>query len=144
MENPKQTYKLTPERIAGLYNQEYLRQASKGEKFKSLDGGLQRAVIEEALLETEAMKLSRTYGEDAREKETAYFEKYLEFYAYQAAREPARFRERESDFLRIHISKASRDAAREIEIKDRAGRIDSFRAAQELSTVKNIIGTRQR
>lgn len=144
MENQKQTYNLTAEHIAGLHNQEYLRGASEGKKFKSLDGGLQRAVIEEALLETEAMKLSRTYGEDARKKETAYFEKYLEFYACQAAREPELFRKRDSEFLKIHFSKASRDAARGIEIKDRAKRIDSLHTGKTLSVIKTVSGSRQR
>ena len=57
MNDQNQSYKLTPEHISNLYNQEYLRDAIKCEKFKSLDGALQRAVIEEALIETEAMKL---------------------------------------------------------------------------------------
>ncbi len=144
MENQKQTYKLTPEHIADLYNQEYLRKTPESKKFKALDGGLQRAVIEEALLETEAMKLSRTYGEDARKNETAYFEKYIDLYAYQADREPERFRKRDSEFLRIHFSKASRDTAREIEITDRTRRIDSLRASKNLSTIKMISGIRQR
>ena len=134
----EEPYKLTPEHVANLYHQPYLRKAKKEKKFATLEHSLQRAVIETALLETEAMKLSRTYGEDARANETAYFEKYLEFYAHQAARDPDRFYERESRFLETHATQKSRDTAREVEIRDRARRIDAAQAGQEINKINLI------
>lgn len=124
MNDQNQSYKLTPEHISNLYNQEYLRDAIKCEKFKSLDGALQRAVIEEALIETEAMKLSTTYGEEARQKEAFYFSKYTEYYSYQAAADPKRFRDKDSRFLSTNVMKRERDSARALAITERARTID--------------------
>lgn len=131
-------YHLAPEHIDSLYRQEYLHTAQMSKKFLSLDGQLQRAIIEEALIETEAMKLSQTYGEDASRNEAAYFEKYTEFYAYQAAKEPAKFREKDSRFLTVNFTKKSRDSARAIAITSRARKIDAAKSGLNISRIKTI------
>ena len=132
------SYNLDPQHVAELYHQEYLRTAKKGNKFNSLDGALQRAVIEEALIETEAMKLSKAYGEDASKNEVAYFEKYSEFYAYQAAQNPNKFREKDSNFLKINFMKKDRDSARMSAIIKRAHQIDNFKSGIRTSQIKTV------
>lgn len=129
-------YRLNPEHVAGLYQQEYLRTAKMSDKFNSLDGALRRAVIEEALIETEAMKLSQTYGEAASKHEASYFEKYTEFYAYQAAENPNKFREKDSRFLSVNFMKKDRDSARATAIAERARRIDFFKSGLNISQIK--------
>lgn len=129
------TYHLNPEHVSGLYQQEYLHKARMSEKFNSLDGALCRAVIEEALIETEAMKLSQTYGEEASKNETGFYEKYTEFYAYQAAQNPDKFREKDSRFLSAHVMKKDRDLARAIAITERAQRIDFFKSGLNVTRI---------
>lgn len=136
MENNNNNYKLAPEHVAGLYSQAYLREAPQSDKFKSLDGALQRAVIEEALIETEAMKLSHTFGSDASGKEAFYFGKYAEFYSWQAAANPKLFREKDSRFLSAHVMKKDRDAARALAIIERARKIDFFKSGLNISRIK--------
>lgn len=133
-------YKLDEKHVADLYNQEYLRKAPLTEKFQSLDGALQRSVIEEALLQVEAHKLSNTFKEEVTGKEAAYFSKYREFYAYQAAKDPNKFREKDSKFLSLNWSKASRDSARKLDIIDRARSIDYLKGSSVMRQIQAIKG----
>ena len=74
-----------------IYHQEYIRTAHQsGKKYRSLNGAVQRAVVEKAMLRTEAYKFSR-YGqgelneltpEKRKERTEFIFQKYCTFYAY--------------------------------------------------------------
>lgn len=139
MEN-NNNYKLDEKHVANLYNQQYLREAPRTEKFESLDGALQRSVIEEALIQVEAHKLSSTYKDEVNGKEAAYFSKYREFYAYQAAKNPQEFREKDSKFLSQHWSKSSRDSARNIEITERARLIDGCKGSSVMRQIQAMKG----
>ena len=71
-----------------IYHQEYIRTAHQsGKKYRSLNGAVQRAVVEKAMLRTEAYKFSR-YGqgelngltpEKRKERTEFIFQKYCTF-----------------------------------------------------------------
>lgn len=118
------------EYFENLYQQKYLQTADKsGEKFNKMDGAVQRAIIEEAMLTTEAYKFSEKYGASMNEERAALiFQRYCEFYAYSDQRLHGRplkdLMNKDKKFRQNHPHHKDRVLARQIEIQERARRID--------------------
>lgn len=113
-----------------LYQQKYLQTADKsGKKFNSLDGAVQRAIIEQAMLNTEAYKFSKKYGENMTEERAALiFQHYCDFYAYSDRHLHGRplkdLIKKDKEFRLQNPNHKDRALARQIEIGERARRID--------------------
>ena len=122
-----------------IYHQEYIRTAHQsGKKYRSLNGAVQRAVVEKAMLRTEAYKFSR-YGqgelneltpEKRKERTEFIFQKYCTFYAYSD--ESRKYRRglqdiltEEQTFLYLHPMEKDRASARREKIRQMAQEIDA-------------------
>lgn len=127
------------EYFKNLPNQKYLRTAEQSSnKFKSHDGAAKRAIMEKAMLQTEAYKFSQkgkseTQNMSAQEREAHIefiFQKYCTFYAYSD--ETTKYRRglrdimnEHKDFYRTYITEESRALARQIRIRNLARDIDN-------------------
>lgn len=122
-----------------IYHQEYIRTAHQsGKKYRSLNGAVQRAVVEKAMLRTEAYKFSH-YGqgelneltpEKRKERTEFIFQKYCTFYAYSD--ESRKYRRglqdiltEEQTFLYLHPMEKDRASARREKIRQMAQEIDA-------------------
>lgn len=121
-----------------IYHQDYIKSDYKsGEKYRSHDGAAQRAIIEKAMLHTEAYKLSRRGQKemmalsenDKKNKVEFIFQKYCTFYAYSD--ESTKYRRglrdimnENKEFYQTYITEESRALARQIKIRTLANEID--------------------
>ncbi len=126
------------EYFKNLPNQKYLRTAEQSsKKFQSYDGAAKRAIMEKAMLHTEAYKFSQrgqseTKDMSAEEKEErmAYiFQKFCTFYAYSD--ESLKYRRGIRDIMNEHkafystyTTEESRAIARQIKVRNLANQID--------------------
>ena len=111
-----------------IYHQEYIRTAHQsGKKYRSLNGAVQRAVVEKAMLRTEAYKFSRYRQGELNGLTEFIFQKYCTFYAYSD--ESRKYRRglqdiltEEQTFLYLHPMEKDRASARREKIRQMAHR----------------------
>ena len=105
-----------------IYHQEYIRTAHQsGKKYRSLNGAVQRAVVEKAMLRTEAYKFSR-YGQgelngltpEKRKDESRKYRRGLQDILTE-----------EQTFLYLHPMEKDRASARREKIRQMAQEIDA-------------------
>lgn len=122
-----------------IYNQHYLTtDHQSGEKYRRHDGAVKRAIIEKAMLHTEAYKFSNRGQKEmeglnpaGKENRIEFiFQKYCTFYAYSD--ESTKYRRglrdimnESKDFYNTYTTEESRALARQIKIRTLANEIDN-------------------
>ena len=126
------------EYFKNLPHQKYLRSAEKSsQKFQSHDGAAKRAIIEKAMLYTEAYKFSQK-GKEATQNMSPedkgahiehIFQKYCTFYAYSD--ESLKYRRgirdimnEHKEFYNTYTTAESRALARQIKVRNLVNEID--------------------